>query len=87
MAAYIFSKRKVAYVLTLVCYREVNCWEHYHTQQKVLDMSIYEEMLSVVKEKLAFYLPFVKYMRMSSENHRTDQCVRCIYQASEKRNC
>ena len=46
MAAHIFSKRKVAYVLTLVCYREVNCREHYHTQQKVLDMSIYEEMLS-----------------------------------------
>ncbi len=67
MAAHIFSKRKVAYILTLVCYREVNCWEHYHTQQKVLNMSIYKEMLSAVKEKLAFYLPFVKYMRMSSE--------------------
>ena len=31
------------------------------------EKTIYEEMLSAVKDKLAFYLPFVKYMRMSSE--------------------
>ena len=67
MAAHLFSKRKVAYVLTIVCYREIACWEQYHSEQRVLNMSIYEEMLSALKEKLAFFLPFVKYMRMTPE--------------------
>lgn len=63
----ILSKRKIAYVLTLVCYREIDCWEQYHSEQIELDMCIYEEMLSAVREKLSFHLPFVKYMRMTAE--------------------
>ena len=63
----LMSNRKIAYVLTLVCYREVDCWEHYHTEHKKLNMIIYDEMRLAVNNNLDFYLPFVKYMRMSKE--------------------
>lgn len=32
----LMSNRKIAYILTLVCYREVECWEQYHTEHKNL---------------------------------------------------
>ena len=61
------SDRKIAYILTVICYREIDSWEEYHTQHKALDMSIYDEMLSAVRENLSKYLPFVRYLRMSKE--------------------
>lgn len=63
----ILPNRRIAYILTRICYREAKCWEDYHSQKVKLDMHIYEEMLSTVKLNLLFYLQFVKYMRMSKE--------------------
>ena len=63
----ILPNRRIAYVLARVCYREAKCWEYYHSQKVKLDMHIYEEMLSAVKFNLLFYLQFVKYMRMNTE--------------------
>ena len=63
----LMSNRKIAYILTLICYREVECWEQYHTEHKRLALGIYHEMLSETRAKLDFYLPFTKYMRMSKE--------------------
>lgn len=63
----ILPNRRIAYILTRICYREAKCWEDYHSQEVKLDMHIYEEMLSTVKLNLLFYLQFVKYMRMSKE--------------------
>lgn len=63
----LMSNRKIAYILTLVCYREVECWEQYHTEHKKLDLCIYREMLFEIRTKLDFYLPFTKYMRMGKD--------------------
>lgn len=65
--AQLFSDKKIAYILILVCYREIDYWEEKHSRQEQLDMSTYKQMLIYVQEKLDFYLPFVKYMRMSKE--------------------
>lgn len=63
----LMPNRKIAYILTLVCYREVECWEQYHIEHKKLDFDIYREMLSATRAKLGLYLPFTQYMRMSKD--------------------
>ena len=63
----LMTNRKIAYVLTLICYREVDYWENAHSKQKALEMSDYYEMLIAVENNLNKYLPYLRYMRMSNE--------------------
>lgn len=63
----LMSNKKIAYVLTVFAYREVENWENYHAQNKILDMSVYDEMCRSVKAQLNIFLPYMKYMRMSVE--------------------
>ena len=63
----LMSNKKIAYVLTIFTYRNVDIWEDYHAQKKILDMSVYDEMYHSVNEKLSIFLPYMKYLRMEVE--------------------
>ena len=62
----LMSNKKIAYVLTVLAYRNVGIWEDYHAQKKILDMSVYYEMCHSVNEKLNILLPYMKYLRMDA---------------------
>ena len=63
----LMSNKKIAYVLTIFAYCNVDIWEDYHAQKKILDMSVYDEMYHFVNEKLSIFLPYMKYLRMEVE--------------------
>ena len=62
----LLDERQSAYVLTLNCYRNVACWENYHTKGAQLNMNIYDEMLVAVKQEYDYFHPLYLYLRMDA---------------------
>ena len=60
------DERQSAYVLTLNCYRNVACWENYHTKGTQLNMNNYDEMLAAVKQEYDYFHPLYLYLRMDA---------------------
>ena len=67
----LLNERQSAYVLTLNCYRNVDCGENYHSKCTQLNMGIYNEMLVAVKREYEYFHPLYLYLRMDSAQLRS----------------